>query len=72
MHVHLAKPVLEALQGHLNGLEEGYVFEGRDMGHISTRQIQWLLDGCSRQGLQVELVGEYLNPQFALFSDQVT
>jgi integrase/recombinase XerD len=36
----LPKPVLEALQGHLNGRDEGYVVEGRDMGHISTSQIQ--------------------------------
>jgi hypothetical protein len=48
------------------------IFEGRDNGHISTEQIQKLVDGCSRQRLQVELVGDYLNPQFALFSDQVT
>ena len=33
----LPKPVLEALQGHLNGRDEGYVFQGRDSGHISTR-----------------------------------
>ena len=53
MHVHLAKPVLEALQGHLNGRDEGYVFHGRDMGHISTRQIQRLLDTVAeRAGLQ--------------------
>jgi site-specific recombinase XerC len=47
------KPILEALKGHLNGREEGYVFEGRDMGHISTRQIQRLLDTVSEKaGLQ--------------------
>ena len=49
----LPKPVLEALQGHLNGRDEGYVFEGRDHGHISTRQILRLLDAVAeRAGLQ--------------------
>ncbi|MDD5700660.1 MAG: tyrosine-type recombinase/integrase, partial [Dehalococcoidales bacterium] len=49
----LPKPVLEALEAHLNGREEGYVFEGRDSGHISTRQTQRLLDGVAeRAGLQ--------------------
>ena len=49
----LPEPVLEALQGHLNGREEGYVFQGRDHGHISTRQIQRLLDTVAeRAGLQ--------------------
>ena len=49
----MPKPVLEALQAHLNGREEGYVFQGRDMGHISTRQIQRLLDTVAeRAGLQ--------------------
>jgi len=40
----LPKPVLEALQNHLNGQDVGYVFQGRDSGHISTRQIQRILD----------------------------
>ncbi|MDD1759203.1 MAG: tyrosine-type recombinase/integrase [Methanothrix sp.] len=49
----LPKPVLEALEGHLKGRNEGYVFQGRDMGHISTRQIQRLLDTVAeRAGLQ--------------------
>src|SRR5512136_1600946 len=49
----LPKPVLEALQGHLNGRDVGYVFQGRDHGHISTRQIQRLLDTIAeRAGLQ--------------------
>ena len=49
----LPKPVLEALQGHLNGRDEGYVFQGRDSGHISTRQIQRLLnEAAERAGLQ--------------------
>ena len=38
------KPVLDALQAHLQGRKSGYLFEGRDQGHISTRQIQRLLD----------------------------
>ncbi|RPH75832.1 hypothetical protein EHM76_00735, partial [bacterium] len=40
----IPKPVLEALEVHLQGRESGYIFEGRDEGHISTRQIQRLLD----------------------------
>ena len=49
----LPKPVLEALKSYLNGREVGYVFEGRDMGHISTRQIQRLLDTVAEKaGLQ--------------------
>ena len=40
----IPKPALEALDDHLHGRESGYVFEGRDHGHISTRQIQRLLD----------------------------
>ena len=43
----------DALEAHLNGREVGYVFEGRDHGHISTRQIQRLLDTVAeRAGLQ--------------------
>jgi len=35
------------------GLTGGYVFEGRDQGHISTRQIQRLLDRAAEEaGLQ--------------------
>jgi integrase len=49
----LPKPVLEALQNHLNGQDVGYVFQGRDSGHISTRQIQRLLDNVAEKaGLQ--------------------
>jgi integrase/recombinase XerD len=49
----LPKPVLEALQTHLDGQDVGYAFQGRDHGHISTRQIQRLLDGVAeRAGLQ--------------------
>ena len=40
----LPKPVLDALDAHLQGRDDGNIFEGRDHGHISTRQIQRLLD----------------------------
>ena len=54
----LPRPALEALQSHLNGREDGYVFEGRDSGHISTRQIQRLLDTVAEKaGLQETRVG---------------
>lgn len=43
----LPKPALEALLAHLDGLGEGYVFEGGNHGHIGTRQVQRLLcPGC--------------------------
>ena len=52
----LPKPVLEALEGHLKGREKGYVFEGRDHGHISTRQIQrplgMVADGAGLQEMR--------------------
>jgi integrase/recombinase XerD len=49
----LPKPVLEALKGRLNGREDRIVFGGRDHGHISTRQIQMLLDAVAdREGFQ--------------------
>lgn len=32
----LPKPVFEALDVHLQGRDSGYIFEGRDQGHIST------------------------------------
>jgi len=38
------KPVMEALEAHLQGRNGGYIFEGRDRGHILTRKIQRLLD----------------------------
>jgi integrase/recombinase XerD len=44
----LPKPVTEALQAHLQGRKSGYLFEGRDHGHISTRQIQRLLDEAAK------------------------
>jgi len=43
------KPVLEALNAHLQGRIDGYVFEGRDQGHISTRQVQRLLDKAAEK-----------------------
>jgi integrase len=47
------KPVLETLDAHLLGRVSGYVFEGRDQGHISTRQVQRLLDeAAEKAGLQ--------------------
>ena len=47
------KPVFDALQVHLQGRKSGYIFEGRDLGHISTRQIQRLLDeAAEKAGLQ--------------------
>ena len=47
------KPVLDALQAHLQGRKSGYIFDGRDQGHISTRQIQRLLDeAAEKAGLQ--------------------
>lgn len=49
----LPKPVLEALDAHLQGRDGGYIFEGRDQGHVSTRQIQRLLDeAAEKAGLQ--------------------
>jgi integrase/recombinase XerD len=49
----LPKPVMEALEAHLQGRKSGYIFEGRDQGHISTRQIQRLLDeAAEKAGLQ--------------------
>lgn len=55
----LPKPVLEALQGYLNGRDLGYVFQGRDHGHISTRQIQRLLDKVAEMArLQVARTGK--------------
>jgi integrase/recombinase XerD len=49
----LPVPVLEALEAHLRGRDSGYIFEGRYQGHISTRQIQRLLDDAAENaGLQ--------------------
>lgn len=47
------RPALDALGAYLQGRESGYVFKGRDMGHLSTRQIQRLLDEVAKNaGLQ--------------------
>jgi integrase/recombinase XerD len=55
----LPKPVLEALEAHLQGRTGGYVFDGRDHGHISTRQIQRLLDEAAEMaGLQETRTGK--------------
>ena len=49
------KPAIEALQAHFHGRMSGYVFAGRQNGHISTRQVQRILDGIAkRAGLQDE------------------
>jgi integrase/recombinase XerD len=55
----LPRPVLEALNAHLQGRNSGYIFEGRDHGHISTRQIQRLLDeAAEKAGLQETRMGK--------------
>jgi site-specific recombinase XerC len=41
--------VMEALQTHIQGGAEGYVFESRAQGHISARQIQRLLDEAAEK-----------------------
>jgi integrase/recombinase XerD len=49
----LPKAVQDALDIYLEGRDSGYIFEGRDQGHISTRQIQRLLDEAAENaGLQ--------------------
>jgi integrase/recombinase XerD len=49
----IPRPALDALGAHLQGRESGYVFTGRHMGHLSTRQIQRLLDDVAKDtGLQ--------------------
>ena len=49
----MPKAVCESLRAYLSGKEKGCVFEGRQDGHISTRQIQRLLDDIAeRAGLQ--------------------
>jgi integrase/recombinase XerD len=49
------KPTLDALQAHLHGQEAGFVFIGRQGGHISSRQVERILDAiASRAGLQDE------------------
>lgn len=47
------KPTLEALRNHLNGREAGFVFLGRQDGHVSPRQVERILDEiATRAGLQ--------------------
>lgn len=49
----LPNAVCESLQAYLQSKENGYIFEGRQDGHISTRQIQRILDDIAeRAGLQ--------------------
>jgi integrase/recombinase XerD len=43
------KAVIEALDGYLQGKERGFIFEGRQDGHISTRQIQRILDDIAER-----------------------
>jgi len=40
---------VEASEVHLGDQENGYVFEGRDKGHISSRQVQRLLDAVAER-----------------------
>ena len=48
-------PVIDALQTHLQSREAGYVFPGRQDGHLSSRQVQRILDVIAvRAGLQNE------------------
>ncbi|MGD0951434.1 MAG: site-specific integrase [Methanotrichaceae archaeon] len=47
------KPTLDALQVHLQGRDSGFVFIGRQAGHISTRQVERILDEiATKAGLQ--------------------
>jgi integrase/recombinase XerD len=49
------KPTLDALQAHSHSQEAGFVFPGRQGGHISSRQVERILDAiASRAGLQDE------------------
>jgi integrase len=49
----LPNAVSESLLAYLQSREKGYIFEGRQGGHISTRQIQRILDDIAeRAGLQ--------------------
>lgn len=55
----LPKPAAEAIDTYLAGRSSGYVFEGRDSGHISTRQVTRLLDGIAeRANLQATRPGK--------------
>ena len=47
------KETFHALSNHLDGRKAGYVFVGRQNGHMSTRQAQRILDSiATRAGLQ--------------------
>jgi integrase/recombinase XerD len=49
------KPTLEALREHLHGRNAGFVFLGRQDGHLSTRQVERILDKIATiAGLQDE------------------
>jgi integrase/recombinase XerD len=49
----LPNAVCESLQAYLQSKEKGHLFEGRQDGHISSRQIQRILDDIAkRAGLQ--------------------
>jgi len=48
-------PMIKAISAHLQGRHIGYVFEGRKDGHLSTRQVQRIIDEIAqRAGLQKE------------------
>ncbi len=54
----IPRPDPDALGAYLQGRESGYVFEGRDMGHLSMRLIQRLLDEVAEDaGLQETRTG---------------
>ena len=49
----MSQAVIEAMVEHLQGRTEGFVFVGRHWGHISTRQIETILDEIAlRAGIQ--------------------
>jgi len=49
----LLPPVIDALQSHLAGKSEGWVFPSKAGDHLTTRAIQKILDGIAeRSGLQ--------------------
>ena len=49
------KPTLDALLVHLQGRDSGFVFPGRQGGHISSRQVERILDEiATKAGLQDE------------------
>ncbi len=55
----LPKTAAETIDIYLQGRISGYVFEGRDSGHISSRQIQRLLDQTAEKAnLQATRLGK--------------